>query len=267
MSLPPVLKNRLSIPVVGAPLFIVSGPELVIAQCKAGIVGSFPALNARPAEMLDKWIERIKNELDDHEQKTGKQAAPFAVNQIVHVSNDRVAQDMQVCVKHKVPIIITSLRAPGRDREGGARLRRRRLPRRHQHPPREEGGGGGRRRPDPRLRRRRRPRGHAVALRARARSALVVRQDDPALRLDRQRRERAWPRRRWAPTSPISAPASSRRPKRTPIRATSRCWSTRSRTTSSTRTSSPACTATTWGRRSPPPASIPSPCPKPTSRR
>jgi nitronate monooxygenase len=112
MSLPPVLQNRLSVPVVGAPLFIVSGPELVIAQCKAGIVGSFPALNARPADMLDKWIERIKNELDDHEQKTGKKAAPFAVNQIVHSSNDRVMHDMGVCVKHKVPIIITSLRAP-----------------------------------------------------------------------------------------------------------------------------------------------------------
>ena len=112
MSLPPVLQNSLSIPVVGSPLFIVSGPELVIAQCKAGIVGSFPALNARPAEMLDKWLERIKNELDDHEQKTGRKTAPYAVNQIVHSSNDRVMADMAVCVKHQVPIIITSLRAP-----------------------------------------------------------------------------------------------------------------------------------------------------------
>jgi len=112
MSLPPVLQGRLALPVIGAPLFIVSGPDLVIAQCKAGIVGSFPALNARPAEMLDKWIERIKTKLDDFEQKTGKKAAPFAVNQIVHASNDRLAHDVQVCVKHKVPIIITSLRAP-----------------------------------------------------------------------------------------------------------------------------------------------------------
>ncbi len=112
MSLPPVLKARLTLPVIGAPLFIVSGPELVIAQCKAGIVGSFPALNARPAEMLDTWITRIKTELDEFEQKTGKKAAPFAVNQIVHASNDRVMSDMAVCVKHKVPIIITSLRAP-----------------------------------------------------------------------------------------------------------------------------------------------------------
>lgn len=112
MSLPAILKDTLSIPVVGSPLFIVSGPELVIAQCKAGIVGSFPALNARPVELLDKWLERIKNELDDHEQKTGHKAAPFAVNQICHHSNDRLMQDMAMCVKHKVPIIITSLRAP-----------------------------------------------------------------------------------------------------------------------------------------------------------
>lgn len=112
MSLPAILKDTLSIPVVGSPLFIVSGPELVIAQCKAGIVGSFPALNARPAELLDKWLERIKNELDDHEQKTGKKTAPYAVNQICHHSNDRLMQDMAMCVKHKVPIIITSLRAP-----------------------------------------------------------------------------------------------------------------------------------------------------------
>src|SRR5262245_16096773 len=112
MSLPPVLQARLTLPVIGAPLFIVSGPELVIAQCKAGIVGSFPALNARPAELLDKWIVRIKTELDEFEQKTGKRAAPFAVNQIVHASNDRLAHDVDVCVKHKVPVIITSLRAP-----------------------------------------------------------------------------------------------------------------------------------------------------------
>ncbi len=112
MSLPAILKDTLSIPVVGSPLFIVSGPELVIAQCKAGIVGSFPALNARPAELLDKWLERIKNELDDHEQKTGKKTAPFAVDQLCHHSTARLMQDMAMCVKHKVPIIITSLRAP-----------------------------------------------------------------------------------------------------------------------------------------------------------
>ncbi len=112
MSLPPVLQNRLTLPVIGAPLFIVSGPELVIAQCKAGIVGSFPGRNAGPVERLDNWIERINAELVVFEQTTGKKAAPFAVNQIVHASNDRLGHDVDVCVKHEVPIIITSLRAP-----------------------------------------------------------------------------------------------------------------------------------------------------------
>ena len=112
MPLPACMQGSLRIPVVGSPLFIVSGPELVIAQCKAGIVGSFPALNARPKELLEEWIVRIKDELAEFEQTTGKKAAPFAVNQIVHSSNDRVAFDMDMCVKHKVPVIITSLRAP-----------------------------------------------------------------------------------------------------------------------------------------------------------
>lgn len=112
MSLPPLFQGRLSLPVIGAPLFIVSGPELVIAQCKAGIVGSFPALNARPQKLLDEWIIRIKTELAAWENETGKRAAPFAVNQICHASNDRLQADMESCVKHKVPIIITSLRAP-----------------------------------------------------------------------------------------------------------------------------------------------------------
>ncbi|MBX3455594.1 nitronate monooxygenase family protein [Ferrovibrio sp.] len=113
MSVPAVLKGRLSLPVIGSPMFIVSGPELVIAQCKAGIVGSFPALNARPAEVLEQWLQRITTELDDYRaQNPGKPVAPFAVNQIVHHSNDRLMHDMQVCVKYKVPIIITSLRAP-----------------------------------------------------------------------------------------------------------------------------------------------------------
>jgi len=112
MPLPACLKN-LRLPVVGAPLFIVSGPELVIAQCKAGIVGSFPALNARPQPLVDEWIVRIKEELDAHNQKhPDKPAAPFAVNQICHVSNDRLQADMESCVRHEVPIIITSLRPP-----------------------------------------------------------------------------------------------------------------------------------------------------------
>jgi len=111
MSLPKVLQG-LRLPVIGSPLFIVSGPELVIAQCKAGIVGSFPALNARPAGVLEQWIVRIKAELADFERTTGRKAAPFAVNQICHVSNDRLAQDNNVCARQQVPIVITSLRAP-----------------------------------------------------------------------------------------------------------------------------------------------------------
>ena len=113
MALVPHLKGKLKIPVVGAPLFIVSGPELVIGQCKAGVVGSFPALNARPQEVLDEWLTQIKEELDKHNQKNpDSPAAPYAVNQICHASNDRLMQDMETCVKHEVPIIITSLRPP-----------------------------------------------------------------------------------------------------------------------------------------------------------
>jgi len=111
MSLPPILQN-LEIPVIAAPLFIVSGPELVIAQCKAGIVGSFPALNARPKEDLEKWIIRIKLELEQFQKENpDKKVAPFAVNQICHGSNNRLEHDMEICVKHEVPIVITSLQA------------------------------------------------------------------------------------------------------------------------------------------------------------
>ena len=111
--LPDILKNNLSIPVVAAPLFIISRPNLVIAQCKAGVVGSFPALNARPQELLSDWIKEIKDELGEYqEQNPGKKVAPFAVNQICHLSNDRLLADVETCVKHEVPIIITSLRPP-----------------------------------------------------------------------------------------------------------------------------------------------------------
>ncbi|SED13025.1 nitronate monooxygenase [Rhizobiales bacterium GAS191] len=113
MSLPPLLRDNLVLPVIGAPLFIVSNPDLVIAQCKAGIVGAFPALNARPAEMLERWLERITTELAAYKKAhPEKKVAPFAVNQIVHSSNDRLQHDVEICVKHKVPIQITSLRAP-----------------------------------------------------------------------------------------------------------------------------------------------------------
>ena len=113
MALVPSLEGKLRLPVVGAPLFIVSGPELVIAQCKAGIVGSFPALNARPQSMLGEWLTRIKEELAEYDRENPESpSAPYAVNQICHASNDRLMDDMQTCVDHEVPIIITSLRPP-----------------------------------------------------------------------------------------------------------------------------------------------------------
>ena len=111
MPLPPVLQS-LPLPIIGAPLFIISNPKLVVAQCTAGVVGAMPALNARPAEQLDEWLAEITETLAawnrDHPERP---AAPFAVNQIVHKSNDRLEHDMQVCAKYKVPIIITSLGA------------------------------------------------------------------------------------------------------------------------------------------------------------
>ncbi len=112
MALPDFLKDNLSIPVVGAPLFIISHPELVIAQCKAGVVGSFPALNARPEAQLDDWLAQITEELADYKAKNpDKKVAPYAVNQIVHTSNNRLEHDLKMCVKYKVPIVITSLGA------------------------------------------------------------------------------------------------------------------------------------------------------------
>lgn len=111
MALPKIFDN-LRLPAVASPMFIISNPELVIAQCKAGIVGSFPALNARPAEQLDVWLRQINEELDRHNQANpDTPAAPFAVNQIVHRSNDRLEHDIEACVRHKVPIVITSLGA------------------------------------------------------------------------------------------------------------------------------------------------------------
>lgn len=113
MDLDNTFEEKLRIPVIGAPLFIISYPKLVIEQCKAGIIGSFPALNARPAEQLDEWLVQIKEELTTYKKENPEAiVAPFAVNQICHHSNDRLEQDMEICVKHEVPIVITSLRAP-----------------------------------------------------------------------------------------------------------------------------------------------------------
>ena len=112
MSLPPILRDRLRLPVIGSPLFIISNPDLVIAQCTSGVVGSFPSLNARPVSLLDEWLHRITEELAawdrDHPDMP---SAPFAVNQIVHRTNNRLEEDLELCVKWKVPIVITSLGA------------------------------------------------------------------------------------------------------------------------------------------------------------
>jgi len=107
VAVPQSLQKGLALPAICAPMFIVSNPDLVIAQCKGGMIGSFPALNARPPELLDTWLTRIRAELADDPD-----AAPFAVNQIIHQSNERLEHDMALCVKHEVPLIITSLRAP-----------------------------------------------------------------------------------------------------------------------------------------------------------
>jgi len=115
MALPAALQN-LTLPVIASPMFIASGPALVAAQCKAGIVGSFPALNARPSEMLDVWLTDLQAELAAFQvQHPGQRVGPIAVNQIVHQSNDGLAHDVEVCVKHQIPIIISSLRAPPKE--------------------------------------------------------------------------------------------------------------------------------------------------------
>ncbi len=113
MSLATRLRSQLSLPVIAAPMFIVSNPTLVIAQCTSGVIGSFPALNARPAEKLDEWLTTIEAGLAAHRREHPEaRVAPFAVNQIIHQSNDRLDRDLDACVRHKVPMIITSLRAP-----------------------------------------------------------------------------------------------------------------------------------------------------------
>ncbi|MFT4095587.1 MAG: nitronate monooxygenase family protein [Rhodoblastus sp.] len=112
MSIPESIAKRLRLPVIGSPLFIISNPDLVIAQCKAGIIGSFPALNARPGPVLEEWLKRIVGELGEYDAKhPDRPSAPFAVNQIVHKSNDRLQHDVEMCVKYKAPLVITSLGA------------------------------------------------------------------------------------------------------------------------------------------------------------
>lgn len=113
MKLAEKLRSQMALPVIGAPMFIVGNPDLVIEQCTSGVIGSFPALNARPAEVLDQWLQKIGSTLDAYRAAhPGAKVAPYAVNQIIHKSNDRLDHDLEACVRHKVPMIITSLRAP-----------------------------------------------------------------------------------------------------------------------------------------------------------
>jgi len=113
MPIPAILRGHLRLPLIGSPLFIISTPRLVLAQCKAGIVGAFPALNARPVSQLDEWLAQLNEELAAFQRANpGTKVAPYAVNQIVHASNNRLEQDVTLCVKHKAPIVITSLRPP-----------------------------------------------------------------------------------------------------------------------------------------------------------
>ncbi len=190
MSMPALFKGRLSLPVIGAPLFIISVPDLVIAQCKAGVVGSFPALNARPPELLDEWLYRIKEELAAYDKAHPERpSAPFAVNQIVHKSNNRLDHDMALCEKHKVPMIISSLGAREELNQavhgwGGIVFHDV-----HQSEVRPQGDREGRRRPDPGRCRRRRSCRHPVAVPVRVGDAAVVRRTDRAVGHHRQ-----WPR-------------------------------------------------------------------------
>lgn len=114
MTIPAFLENQLSLPVIAAPLFIISHPPLTLAQCMAGVIGAFPALNARPKEQLDDWLAELTEKLAAaRAAEPARRIAPYAVNQIVHASNDRLDHDMQLCEKYKAPMLITSLRAPG----------------------------------------------------------------------------------------------------------------------------------------------------------
>ncbi len=162
-KLPSALRN-LSLPVIGSPLFIISNPKLVIAQCQAGIIGCMPALNARPASQLEDWLAEITETLAAYNKANpDKPAAPFAINQIVHKSNDRLEHDMEMCVKYKVPVYITSLGAREDINAAAHSTGARGAARHHQQQVRPQGDRKGRRRPDRRGGRRRWPRRHARA--------------------------------------------------------------------------------------------------------
>ncbi len=223
MSLPPILRDRLRLPVVASPLFIISNPDLVIAQCKAGVVGSFPSLNARP----DGAARGVA--ADDHQRTGGiRPAASRGAVGAVRGEPDRAqverpararpraVREVQGADHHHV-----ARRAHRRERRG-ALVRRHHPARHHQQQVREEGDREGRRRADRGGRRRRRPCRHAVAVRADPGDPRVVRRARCCCRARSPTAARSWPRRRWVPTSPTSARPSSRPRKRTRSRPTSR---------------------------------------------
>ena len=268
MPLPASLANTLELPVVGSPLFIVSGPELVIAQCKAGDRRLVSRAERPSRRKTRRMADRIENELGEYKAlHPQKKVAPYAVNQICHASNDRLMKDMETCVKHKVPIIITSLRPPIRNRRSRAFLWRRGFPRRDQRQACAQGRGAWRRRPHSGLRRRRRPCRHAVAVRAAARGQAVVQGHHPAVGRDLRwlgHCVRARARRRHGLHR--HALHRDRRSQRRPG-LQGRADQIMPPRTSSIPTCSPACTATISAPRSWPPASIPTICRSATSRR
>ena len=245
MSMPALFKGRLSIPVIGSPLFIISVPDLVIAQCKAGVVGSFPALNARPPELLDEWLARITEELAAYDRAhPDAPSAPFAVNQIVHRSNNRLDHDLALCEKYKVPIVITSLGAREELNQAahhwGGIVFHDVINQKFAHKAIEKGADGlilvaaGRRRPCR----------HDLAVRLRGGDAAMVRRADRAVGCDRQ-----WPRhprrarsRRRLRLCRLGLHRDQRRPMRS-RRYKRDDHRLRAPRTSSIPTCSPACTA------------------------
>ncbi len=264
-KLPQALQN-LALPVIGSPLFIISNPKLVIEQCKAGIIGSMPALNARPASQLDEWLAEITETLAAYNKANpDKPAAPFAINQIVHKSNDRLEHDMEMVVKYKVPVIITSLGARTDVNDaihsyGGVVLHdiinnmfaRKAIEKGADGLIAVAAGAGG----------------HAGVKSPFALIQEIRQWFDGPLALSGAIATAApcWPRRPWARTSRTSARPSSPRMRHARATRTSRPSWTATAMTSSIPACSPACTATTCAPASSRPAWTPTTCPKATSR-